>query len=151
MLKHHQQFAGGYIYVFGPIIKNTMVTILKTANQNRSKPVEILVYFNGVSEGQFSLLNETYKKRVEEACAFLHPNYKPHITIIAFSKMQNERLYMSDNGLIANLEPGTVIDHTIVSPVYNEWFGAPAVADNGQQKQPILSTSTQSIQSRQFR
>ncbi|EGT44331.1 hypothetical protein CAEBREN_08137 [Caenorhabditis brenneri] len=42
--------------------------------------------------------------------------------------MHNETLYKSDNGLIANLEPGTVIDHTIVSPVYNEWFHASAVA-----------------------
>ncbi|EGT58828.1 hypothetical protein CAEBREN_03102 [Caenorhabditis brenneri] len=140
MLKHHQQFAGGYVYVkrdkdiFGSILTGTLITILKTTNANRSKPDEILIYFNGVSEGQFSLLNETYRKRVEEACAFLHPNYKPHITIIASSKMHNERLYKSDNGIIGNLEPGTVIDHTIVSPVYNEWFHASAVARQGTTK-----------------
>lgn len=140
MLKHHQQFAGGYVYVernkdvFGPIIKNTLITILQTANANRSKPNEILIYFNGVSEGQFSLLNETYKTKVEEACAFLSPSYKPDVTIIASSKMHNERLYKSENGSIVNLEPGTVIDHTIVSPVYNEWFHASAVARQGTTK-----------------
>ncbi|CAL2047916.1 unnamed protein product [Caenorhabditis brenneri] len=140
MLDHHQKFAGGYVFVkrdkdvFGPVIYDTLITILRTTNKNRGKPNDILIYFNGVSEGQFPLLNETFSSRVHEACAFLHKEYKPSVTIIASSKMHNERLYKSENGSIVNLEPGTVIDHTIVSPVFNEFFLAGAVSRQGTTK-----------------
>lgn len=33
-----------------------------------------------------------------------------------------------------NLEPGTVVDHTIVSPVYSEFYLASAVARQGTTK-----------------
>ncbi|EGT53512.1 hypothetical protein CAEBREN_12504 [Caenorhabditis brenneri] len=77
---------------------------------------------------------EDINSRVHEACAFLHKEYKPNVTIIASSKMHNERLYKSENGSIVNLEPGTVIDHTIVSPVFNEFFLAGAVSRQGTTK-----------------
>ncbi|EGT41709.1 hypothetical protein CAEBREN_01938 [Caenorhabditis brenneri] len=77
---------------------------------------------------------EEINSRVHEACAFLHKEYKPNVTIIASSKMHNERLYKSENGSIVNLEPGTVIDHTIVSPVFNEFFLAGAVSRQGTTK-----------------
>ncbi|EGT42158.1 hypothetical protein CAEBREN_14891 [Caenorhabditis brenneri] len=75
--------------------------------KNRGKPNDILIYFNGVSEGQFALLNETFSSRVHKACAYLQKEYKPSVTIIASSKMHNERLYKSENGSIVNLEPET--------------------------------------------
>uniref|UniRef100_A0A1I7TK02 Piwi domain-containing protein n=1 Tax=Caenorhabditis tropicalis TaxID=1561998 RepID=A0A1I7TK02_9PELO len=140
MLDHHQKFAGGYVYVkrdkdiFGSIVKDTLITILKTTYKYRGKPTDILLYFNGVSEGQFALLNEAFSKHVKDACMFLDQNYRPNFTIIASSKTHNERLYKSDKGFIVNLEPGTIIDHTIVSPVYNEWYHASAAARQGTTK-----------------
>ncbi|EGT54784.1 hypothetical protein CAEBREN_09450 [Caenorhabditis brenneri] len=70
---------------------------LRTTNTNRGKLNDILIFFNGVSEGQFTLLNETFSSRVHEACAYLQKEYKPSVTIIASSKMHNERLYKSEN------------------------------------------------------
>ncbi|KAF1770443.1 hypothetical protein GCK72_002262 [Caenorhabditis remanei] len=140
MLDHHQKFAGGYVYVkrsnnvFGSIVKDTLVKVLETTKKNRGVPNDILLYFNGISEGQFAMLNEEFSQHVKEACKFMSPSYQPHFTIIASSKTHNERLYKSDKGRIVNLEPGTVIDHTIVSPVYNEWFHASAVARQGTAK-----------------
>ncbi|CCD71916.1 Piwi domain-containing protein [Caenorhabditis elegans] len=144
MLKHHQKFAGGYVYVhrdrdvFGSIIKDTLLTIFKTCTEQRGRPDDILLYFNGVSEGQFSMINEEFSARVKEACMAFQkegtPPFRPHITIIASSKAHNERLYKSDKGRIVNLEPGTVVDHTIVSNVYTEWYHASAVARQGTAK-----------------
>ncbi|PIC51465.1 hypothetical protein B9Z55_001970 [Caenorhabditis nigoni] len=140
MLDHHQKFAGGYVYVkrsndvFGPIIKDTLVRILQTTKKNRGAPNEILLYFNGVSEGQFAMLNEEYQQQVKNACKAISDTYRPHFTIIASSKTHNERLYKSDKGRIVNLEPGTVVDHHIVSPVYSEWYHASAVARQGTAK-----------------
>ncbi|CAL2029349.1 unnamed protein product [Caenorhabditis brenneri] len=140
MLDHHQKFAGGYVFVkrdkdvFGPVIKDTLITILETTKKNRGMPNDILLYFNGVSEGQFALLNETFRQHVKDACISLSETYRPNFTIIASSKTHNERLYKSDKGQILNLEPGTVIDHTIVSPVYNEWYHASAAARQGTTK-----------------
>lgn len=140
MLDHHQKFAGGYVYVkrdkdvFGPIVKDTLITILHTTKKNRGPPTDILIYFNGVSEGQFAMLNEIFRQHVKDACMSVSATYRPHFTIIASSKTHNERLYKSDKGSIVNLEPGTVVDHTIVSPVYNEWYHASAAARQGTTK-----------------
>ncbi|CAI2319039.1 unnamed protein product [Caenorhabditis sp. 36 PRJEB53466] len=137
MLDHFQKFAGGYVFVkrerdvYGSLIKDTITTILRTAKKNRGPPNDILVYFNGVTEGQFGLINEEYSKSIKEACVALSASYRPNITIIASSKMHNERLYKSVNNRVSNLEPGTVVDHTIVHPHYNEWYHSSAVARQG--------------------
>ncbi|CAI2302977.1 unnamed protein product [Caenorhabditis sp. 36 PRJEB53466] len=140
MLDHFQKFAGGYIYVkrdrdiYGPLVKNTVATILKTTKKNRGAPTDILIYFNGVSEGQFSMINEQFSKSVKEACTMMSASYRPNITIIASSKTHNERLYKSIGGGVSNLEPGTVVDHTIVNPHFSEWYHASAVARQGTTK-----------------
>uniref|UniRef100_A0A8R1DRE7 Piwi domain-containing protein n=1 Tax=Caenorhabditis japonica TaxID=281687 RepID=A0A8R1DRE7_CAEJA len=140
MLDHFQKFAGGYVYVkrdrdiYGPIVQSTLQKILQTVKKNRGAPSDILIYFNGVTEGQYALINEEFSASVKTACQKMHESFKPNITIIASSKTHNERLYQLEKNGIANLEPGSVIDHTIVSPVYNEWYHASSVARQGTTK-----------------
>ncbi|CAI2347102.1 unnamed protein product [Caenorhabditis sp. 36 PRJEB53466] len=148
MLAHPQQFAGGFKFVkksgeiYKGIIKETIHKLFVLTLTNRSRVHRTLdpnvllkhvyVYFNGVSEGQYALINEVYAEEVSEAIQMIK-NFKPKFSIIASSKSHNERFFLYDRNVI-NLEPGTVIDHTIVSPVHNEWFHVGAVARQGTAK-----------------
>ncbi|KAF1747798.1 hypothetical protein GCK72_024264 [Caenorhabditis remanei] len=142
MMDHYQKFAGGYIYtarsrdIYGPIIKDTLVGIFNNFKKfkNRGAPEELIIYFNGVTEGQYGMINEEYTQQVKNACSTMNEAFRPKITIIATSKTHNERLYKSEQGRISNLEPGTVVDHTIVSPVYSEFYLASSVARQGTTK-----------------
>ncbi|EGT52399.1 hypothetical protein CAEBREN_29326 [Caenorhabditis brenneri] len=104
-------------------------------SESFNKPGRLIVGFEtSQRSGGNPDLNETFRQHVKDACISLSETYRPNFTIIASSKTHNERLYKSDKGQILNLEPGTVIDHTIVSPVYNEWYHASAAARQGTTK-----------------
>ncbi|EFO90174.1 hypothetical protein CRE_24176 [Caenorhabditis remanei] len=142
MMDHYQKFAGGYVYaargrdIYGPIIKETLVGIFNNFKQHkhRGAPEELIIYFNGITEGQYGMINEEYTQQVKSACSTMNEAFRPKITIIASSKQHNERLYKSEQGRLSNLEPGTVVDHTIVSPVYSEFYLASSVARQGTTK-----------------
>uniref|UniRef100_A0A1I7UIK0 Piwi domain-containing protein n=1 Tax=Caenorhabditis tropicalis TaxID=1561998 RepID=A0A1I7UIK0_9PELO len=142
MMKHWQKYCGAYIFVprskdvFGPILKDTMIKIFQTARGNgRLKPSEIIVYFNGVTEGQYSMINEEYLPLIKAAWEQnTNGSQPPKITLIASSKTHNERLYKNERGQLSNLTAGTVVDHTIVNPVLNEFYLASCVARQGTTK-----------------
>lgn len=100
----------------------------------RNCPTELIVYFNGVTEGQYALINEEYSEKILDAWTILNAKSKPLLTIIASSKTHNERFYKVDGKGIVNLEPGTVVDHTVVSPVLSEFYLASAAARQGTTK-----------------
>ncbi|VDO28644.1 unnamed protein product [Heligmosomoides polygyrus] len=81
-------------------------------------PRHIVIYFSGISEGQFSLVTHTYMEAVNKGILSLKGSgaSQPTVTALAVSKDHNERLYKK------NIAPGTVVDSVIVSPVINEFY-----------------------------
>lgn len=60
-----------------------------------------------------------------QACASLQPdgNYRPRIVYVVVQKRHHVRLFnASAPGQLSNVEPGTVIDHTIVSPAVCDFY-----------------------------
>lgn len=59
-----------------------------------------------------------------QACAELSPDgsYRPRIAYVVVQKRHHVRLFDSSQGQLANLEPGTVLDHTIVSPAVCDFY-----------------------------
>ncbi|CAB3408067.1 unnamed protein product [Caenorhabditis bovis] len=149
IMDHPQKFAGGFKFVkkdsdiFGAVVKETMKEVIQKVKDRRGVANEILVYFNGISEGQYTLINERYVQSIKEACTELSASYRPHITVIAVSKTHNERFYKQNitgkNAREQNIQPGTVIDKVIVSPVVNEFYLTPHVALQGTAKSPKFS------------
>ncbi|CAL2045423.1 unnamed protein product [Caenorhabditis brenneri] len=139
---HPTAFTGGYVYVqrsndvYGPIIKTVIERCLREKRKNNGGAplTNIIVYFSGVTEGQYALVNEVYSKQVKDACTAFDPANRPHLTLIAASKLHNTRLYKKDQRGVSNLEPGTIVDETIVNPVISEWYGSSAVARQGTNK-----------------
>lgn len=82
------------------------------AQLNSVKPNRIVVFRDGVSEGQFDMvLNE---ELVDLAKAIYNDHYRPAITLVVAQKRHHTRLF--PEGGPANVPPGTVVDTIIVHP-----------------------------------
>ncbi|EFJ46144.1 Argonaute-like protein [Volvox carteri f. nagariensis] len=88
------------------------------ANRN-TKPQRLVMYRDGVSEGQFDqVLAEEYMA-IRKACRELEESYRPAITFIVVQKRHNTRLLPADGAASdqkGNVLPGTVVDKGIVAP-----------------------------------
>ena len=81
-----------------------------------AKPVKLIFYHDGVSDGQFAAV------RLEEiaalkACSELQKDYQPKITFIVVQKRHHTRLFPKNregaSGKGENVPPGTMVDRTI--------------------------------------
>jgi len=83
-------------------------------SQNRGmKPERILMYRDGVSEGQFPQCLSHELPLLKAACRDLDPGYCPPVTFITVQKRHNTRFFPTNpaNGdKSGNILPGTVVD-----------------------------------------
>ncbi|KAJ6339390.1 hypothetical protein OIU77_007371 [Salix suchowensis] len=87
---------------------------------NKVKPEKIVIFRDGVSEGQFDMvLNEELMDIMK---AFKSINYTPTITLIVAQKRHQTRLFPGDEGSTGNVSPGTVVDTTIVHPFKYDFY-----------------------------
>jgi eukaryotic translation initiation factor 2C len=87
---------------------------------NKVKPEKIVIFRDGVSEGQFDMvLNEELMDIMK---AFKSINYTPTITLIVAQKRHQTRLFPGDGGSTGNVSPGTVVDTTIVHPFEYDFY-----------------------------
>lgn len=93
------------------------------ASRNKVRPEKIVIFRDGVSEGQFDMvLNE---ELVDLKNAFLAVNYNPTITLIVAQKRHQTRLFPEsdrDGCSTGNVPPGTVVDTTIVHPFEFDFY-----------------------------
>ncbi|VDK84941.1 unnamed protein product, partial [Cylicostephanus goldi] len=84
------------------------------------KPTRIIVYRDGVSEGQFAEVLREEIQGIRSACMILSPDYRPPITYVVVQKRHHARMfckYSTDMvGKARNIPPGTTVDTGIVSP-----------------------------------
>ncbi|EFP06481.1 hypothetical protein CRE_08398 [Caenorhabditis remanei] len=78
------------------------------------KPSRIVVYRDGVSEGQFFNVLQYELRAIREACLMLETGYEPGITFIAVQKKHHTRLFSAEKkdqvGRSSNIPPGTTVD-----------------------------------------
>ncbi|KAK4336886.1 hypothetical protein RND71_043713 [Anisodus tanguticus] len=92
---------------------------------NNFRPDFIIMYRDGVSESQFNEVINKELKLMKSAFSRIDPNYAPRLTFIVVQKRHHVRFLPSNprNRLNSeNVKPGTVIDNTIVSNYYHEFF-----------------------------
>lgn len=88
------------------------------ARLNSVKPNRIVVFRDGVSDGQFDMvLNE---ELLDLARAIYTDNYRPAITLVVAQKRHHTRLF--PEGGPANVPPGTVVDTVIVHPTDFDFY-----------------------------
>jgi len=90
------------------------------------KPHRIIMYRDGVSEGQFLQVLQRELTAIREACIKLEPDYKPGITFIVVQKRHHTRLFCSDkkeqSGKSGNIPAGTTVDIGITHPTEFDFY-----------------------------
>uniref|UniRef100_A0A0N4Z625 Protein argonaute-1 n=1 Tax=Parastrongyloides trichosuri TaxID=131310 RepID=A0A0N4Z625_PARTI len=90
------------------------------------KPTRIVLYRDGISEGQFLNVLQYELRAIREACMTLEKGYQPGITYIAVQKRHHTRLFAVDKkdqvGKAQNIPPGTTVDSGITHPLEYDFF-----------------------------
>ncbi|KAK4440322.1 protein argonaute 2 [Sesamum alatum] len=83
---------------------------------NKVKPRRILVFRDGVSEGQFEMVRS--QELADLKGAICDGKYQPAITLVVAQKRHQTRLFVEkeNDGVSGNVPPGTVVDTKIVHP-----------------------------------
>ncbi|KAH8810585.1 RNA interference and gene silencing protein [Xylogone sp. PMI_703] len=95
--------------------------LLLWQQKNKTLPENILVYRDGVSEGQYNIVLEQELPALREACKEVYPAAltkadKPRMTIIIVGKRHNTRFYptkVEDVDRGGNLPNGTIVDRGV--------------------------------------
>ncbi|GMT00939.1 hypothetical protein PENTCL1PPCAC_23113 [Pristionchus entomophagus] len=98
-------------------VRERLISFFRNTHQ---KPSRIIVYRDGVSEGQFAEVLREEMQSIRSACLTLSPDYRPPITYIVVQKRHHARLFAKNPrdtvGKAKNIPPGTTVDTGIVSP-----------------------------------
>uniref|UniRef100_A0A1B0CSD2 Protein argonaute-1 n=1 Tax=Lutzomyia longipalpis TaxID=7200 RepID=A0A1B0CSD2_LUTLO len=90
------------------------------------KPHRIIMYRDGVSEGQFLQVLQHELTAIREACIKLDPEYRPGITFIVVQKRHHTRLFSVDQkeqkGRSGNIPAGTTVDVGITHPTEFDFY-----------------------------
>uniref|UniRef100_A0A2A4JYG3 Protein argonaute-1 n=1 Tax=Heliothis virescens TaxID=7102 RepID=A0A2A4JYG3_HELVI len=90
------------------------------------KPHRIIMYRDGISEGQFLHVLQHELTAVREACIKLEAEYKPGITFIVVQKRHHTRLFCADkkeqSGKSGNIPAGTTVDLGITHPTEFDFY-----------------------------
>ncbi|XP_049523406.1 protein argonaute-2-like isoform X2 [Dermacentor silvarum] len=96
--------------------------------ETRHKPVRIIFYRDGVSEGQFGIVRDQELSAIRQACLELSPDgsYKPPVTFIVVQKRHHTRFMPANErdgvGRAKNIPPGTTVDTVVTHPVDFDFF-----------------------------
>lgn len=97
-----------------------------TGPQSKALPDNIIIYRDGVSEGQFSQVLEVELPKIREACRLKYPGGKlPKISIIVSVKRHQTRFYPAQQGKqsrTGNIESGTVVDRDVTQARYWDFY-----------------------------
>ncbi|XP_020582423.1 protein argonaute PNH1-like isoform X2 [Phalaenopsis equestris] len=109
----------------GGMIRELLISFRKATGQ---KPMRIIFYRDGVSEGQFYQVLLYELDAIRKACASLEPNYQPPVTFVVVQKRHHTRLYVNNHkdrnssDKSGNILPGTVVDTKICHPTEFDFY-----------------------------
>mmetsp|Transcript_32514 Transcript_32514/g.127514 ORF Transcript_32514/g.127514 Transcript_32514/m.127514 type:complete len:728 (+) Transcript_32514:190-2373(+) len=88
-------------------------------------PKRIIMYRDGVSEGQFQQVLDYELWEMRRACMSISQNYRPPMTFVTVQKRHNTRFFpvnSKDGDRSGNCSAGTVVDTDIVHPKHFDFF-----------------------------
>ncbi|KAF9970775.1 eukaryotic translation initiation factor 2C, 2 [Actinomortierella ambigua] len=91
----------------------------------KTQPKRILLYRDGVSEGEFSEVMEIEVKAIRAACDELTKGYRPKITFIIVQKRHHARFFpinRNDGDRSGNCPSGMVVDTQITHPTEYDFY-----------------------------
>ena len=91
----------------------------------KQKPVKVIFYRDGVSEGQFDSVRMEEIAALQGACMDLQEGYQPKITFVVVQKRHHTRFFpvsQQDAGNKGNVPPGTTVDMEITHPTQHDFY-----------------------------
>lgn len=95
------------------------------AGKNKTTPSNIIIFRDGVSEGQFSQVLEVELPKIRKACAEICGKATPKMTIVVSVKRHQTRFYPSQEGektRSGNVQCGTVVDRDVTQARFWDFF-----------------------------
>uniref|UniRef100_A0A8C7WWM8 Piwi-like RNA-mediated gene silencing 2 n=2 Tax=Oryzias sinensis TaxID=183150 RepID=A0A8C7WWM8_9TELE len=96
-------------------------TLQKYYELNHDLPQKIVVYRDGVSDGQLKMV-ELYEIPQLIKCFETFPNYEPKLVFIVVQKRINTILYSSSANGFSSVPAGTVLDHTLTNKDWVDFY-----------------------------
>lgn len=94
-------------------------------NNNGNLPQNILVYRDGVSDGQFNMVLTEELPKIQAAAKAVYREALPNITIVVCGKRHNVRFYPAnsrDQDRTSNPLNGCVVDRGVTRPIYWDFY-----------------------------
>ncbi|KAM3924689.1 LOW QUALITY PROTEIN: piwi-like protein 2 [Leptodactylus fuscus] len=88
---------------------------------NHMLPEKIVVYRDGVSDSQLNVV-QNYEIPQLQTCFSTFENYSPRMVVIVVQKRVSTNLYSSHTGKFVTPAAGTVLDHTVTSRDWVDFF-----------------------------
>ncbi|KAL5239075.1 hypothetical protein ACI65C_006486 [Semiaphis heraclei] len=96
--------------------------LAKYRSKNGALPTSIVVYRDGVGEGQISHVHKTEVRLLQTACEQVYgPNSVPFAFVIV-TKRISARFFAPTNRGLENPRPGTIIDTVVTDPTKYDFF-----------------------------
>lgn len=108
-------------------LKMCLVSSLKKYHEiNHTLPDRIVVYRDGVGDGQLKTVAGYEVQQLSECFVHFGVNYHPKMAVVIVSKRINARIFAAQGGgprpKLDNPGPGTVLDHTITRKDWYDFF-----------------------------
>ncbi|XP_053697192.1 protein argonaute-3 [Sabethes cyaneus] len=95
-------------------------------------PDKVIIFRDGVGDGQLRMCSEYEIPQLQEACKLLAPDYCPQIAFVVVQKRINTRMFRIDGQTnLDNPNPGTVLDHTVTRRHHFDYFLVPQSVRQG--------------------
>jgi len=91
----------------------------KYHDDNHCLPEKIIVFRDGVGDGQMQVVANYEVQQLRECFPLLGASYEPKLCVVVVQKRISQRLFSAKNNQLENPKPGSVLDHTITR---REWF-----------------------------
>lgn len=86
---------------------------------NKCLPSRIIVYRDGVGDGQLHSIVNYEVSQIMEAIQSIGQDYMPKLSVVVVKKRISSRFFAQINGKVSNPPPGTVVDTAVTRP---EWY-----------------------------
>nr|DBA30176.1 TPA: hypothetical protein GDO54_006191 [Pyxicephalus adspersus] len=103
-------------------LKLCLVAALQKYHEvNHVLPEKIVVYRDGVSDGQLPTV-KNYEIPQLQTCFNAFDNYSPRMAVIVVQKRISTNMYCSSSGEYVTPAPGTIMDHTVTSRDWIDFY-----------------------------
>ncbi|KAL0271382.1 UNVERIFIED_CONTAM: hypothetical protein PYX00_008486 [Menopon gallinae] len=122
-----QELVEGLIQSFIAALKNYL-------KKNSMLPDRIVVYRDGVGDGQFDIVKDFEVPQFLEACRVVSSDYKPKFSFVIVQKRISTKFYQfdpKDARKVDNAMPGSLVDHTILKKSLFDFYLVSQYVRNG--------------------